>query len=227
MRRLFFVALSGFLVSLAGCWTDPEPGPNLAPRVNGFIVNGERRDSVLLREGESITVTVVAWDPNGDTLDSGSISWETTGGTVEGQGSSVRILAPSDIVWETPPQEVLMTVTATVSDGVNDPVSGDLTVEVLPPCQASNLPPVIHGVYSDPEGIALGESARVWVVAEDPEGLELTYTWTPPFGAIVGSGDDVLWVTDQVCCTTWYDIEVVVSDGCKSSWSFVSVHVDV
>jgi hypothetical protein len=44
------------------------------------------------------------------------------------------------------------------------------------------------------------------------------------FGA---RGDGTSPLTDEVCCTDWYDVEVVVSDGCDTSWSFVSVHVDV
>lgn len=227
MKQSVILLLAALVAPQTGCWSDPQDGPNLAPEINGFIVNGERRESVVLREGESVTVTIVAWDPNGDAFGAERISWDASALTVEGEGSSVRLKAPEDIVWLTPPQEVLLTVTATVTDGVNPPASRDLIVQVQPPCQSSNLPPIIHGVYSDPEAIALGESARVWVDAEDPEGLEVTYSWTPPFGYIEGSGDDVVWVTDEVCCTTWYDVEVVVSDGCKSSWSFVSIHVDV
>ena len=227
MRTRTCLLLPAVVATLSGCWPDPQPGANLPPEVNGFIVNGERRDAVVLREGESVSVTIVAWDPNGDAFGPDAISWETTAGTLEGGGPSIRVKAPEDLQWETPPQEVSFDVTVTVSDGVNPLASRTLQVSVLPPCPVDNLPPVIHGVYADPDAIALGESTRVWVDAEDPEGLELTYTWTPPFGDIEGSGEDVRWVTDEVCCTTWYDVEILVSDGCKSSWSFVSVHVDV
>lgn len=211
----------------SGCWSDPESAENLSPRINGFIVDGERTESILLREGDQITVTVVAWDPNGDEFGPERISWSCDQGTVEGEGSSVRIVAPADIVWESPPQQVLIDCTVGVTDGVNPEVTRSLSVEILPPCPADNEPPVITGVYSDPEGITLGESARVWVEASDPEGSDVSYEWTPPFGSIEGTGDEVQWVTDEVCCTDWYDVEVVVSDGCDTSWSFVSVHVDV
>lgn len=211
----------------AGCWSEPQEAENLGPQINGFIVDGERTDAILLREGDQITVTVVAWDPNGDEFGPELISWECDQGTVEGQGSSVRIVAPDDIVWKSPPQQLTIQCTVTVSDGLNPEVSKDLTVEILPPCPADNVPPEITGVYSDPEGITLGESARVWVEATDLEGSDLSFEWTPPFGSIEGSGDEVEWVTDEVCCTDWYDVEVVVSDGCDTSWSFVSVHVDV
>lgn len=214
-------------VHLSGCFSDPEPSENLPPQINGFLVNGERREATTLREGESVAITVIAWDPNGDPFGSEFITWEATDGTIEGSGSSVRLRAPGGIQWENPPQEVNLDVSVTVTDGVNDPATRSLLVRVLPPCPADNLPPVILGVHSDPEGIPLGGSASIWVEAQDPEGQEMTYTWTPPFGTIEGSGREVRWVADQVCCTDWYDIEVVVSDGCKSSWSFVSVHVDV
>ncbi len=229
MKRFALIPTVFFVFSglASSCWDDPTLGDNLPPHINGFIVDGERSDDIVLREGEQITVTIVAWDPNGDELGSDNIQWSCTDGAVEGEGSSVRIVAPTDIVWDNPPQQVIITCTATVEDGVNDAVSKDLLVEVLPPCPADNEAPVINGVYAEPDAIDLGDRTRVWVDAVDPEGLDLSYEWTPPFGYIEGEGDDVEWVTDEVCCTEWYDVEVVVSDGCKTSWSFVSIHVDV
>jgi len=210
-----------------GCWDDPRPAENQPARLNGFLMDGDPVQEVAIREGEQVTVSMVAWDPNGDELTPDNITWSCEDGSVEGSGSSVRIVAPTDIVWQTPPQEVTYTCTATITDGASDPDSASLTVEVLPPCPADNLAPEVNGVYAEPDHIQLGDKTTVWVDAVDPEGKTLTYEWTPPFGYIDGDGEQVEWVTDEVCCTAWYDVQVVVSDGCKSTWAVVQVHVDV
>jgi hypothetical protein len=221
------LVLTGLFLG-AGCYfEDPSDTENLPPVINSFIIEGEKTDLLVMREGDEVSVTINAWDPNGDDLLPENIAWETAEGTSLGTGPSIGVAAPAGIQWSTPPEPYRFTVTAFLSDGVNPAVSRDLTVEILPPCEDSNQPPVINGVYADPEDITLGERTTVWVEAEDPEGRDLTFEWTPEFGIIEGTGDRVDWVTDEVCCTDWYDVEVVVSDGCKSTWGFVLVHVDV
>ncbi|MFH2005007.1 MAG: hypothetical protein ABI333_00340 [bacterium] len=237
IRRTLLVALvTGlFSGSAVGCvWGDP-PGEseNLPPVINGFLVDGELLTEVALRSSDRPSITVVTWDPNGDLLTNDLISWTTSdgsivdvGGATITSGPSVR-LRPPNIVWQNPPQEVFLTMTATVSDGVTEPVSGELTVQILPPCSPTNQPPTIIDVYADPVQIELGQSATIWVEAEDPDGDAMTYEWTPDFGYIEGSGATVTWVSTDTCCPDYYPIEVVVSDGCDASWDFVDVWIDV
>jgi chitinase len=220
-------AVAGVLAALLlqGClWDEPSPTANLPPKINGFLVGGQARESVQVREGEVVTITLVAWDPNGDPLAASAITWETTDGTVDGDGSSVRFVPP-DVAWEVPPQDVSITLTARVSDGRSDPVERSMTVQVIPPCPPDNQEPLVSTLVAEPADIQLGARTTVRAAATDPEGAALTYTWTVPFGYVEGEGPEVDWVTTTVCCTDYYDVEVVVSDGCKSTWSFVSVYV--
>ncbi len=214
----------------AGClWSDAEPSPNIAPAINGFTVGGEVVETLRLREGEKPTITVVAWDGNGDTMVEENFTWEAELGSIVGFGPSVRYEPPTDIVWENPPQEVIDTVTVTVTDGQPDsePVTRSIEVVILPPCPSDNQEPVVNSMTAEPVMIDLGDSATITVDAVDPEGEDLTYEWIPPFGYIEGTGDTVDWVSTDVCCTAYYDIEVVISDGCKETWTFVSVWVEV
>jgi hypothetical protein len=213
------------LTILAGCFADPSPAENARPVIAGFAVNGARVTALALRQGEQATILVVAWDPNGDTLQADQIQWTTSGGTIDPTGPSVRFVAPTYPAGPDSGEAREVRIRAVVTDGQAEPVTRTLLVQVLPPCLAENVRPTVLGVFAERESIELGDRVKVWVEAEDPEGSALGYTWTPPFGNIVGSGAEVEWQTTETCCTDYYDVEVVVSDGCKTSWSFVSVFV--
>jgi len=230
VTQTFVVVLALTVVGSSGCWwSDAEPSPNIPPAINSFTVGGEVVETLRLREGEKPTITVIAWDGNGDQMVEENFTWEAELGTIVGFGPSVRYEPPTDIVWENPPQEVIDTVTVTVTDGQPDsePVTRSIEVVILPPCPSDNQEPVVNSMTADPVMIDLGDSATITVDAVDPEGEDLTYEWTPPFGYIEGTGDTVEWVSTDVCCTAYYDIEVVISDGCKETWTFVSVWVEV
>ena len=223
-------ALAALILSLfgGGCfWGDPpQEGTNWQPVINGFIVDDQEVTALYAREGEEKRISLVAWDPNGDSLLAENITWETTDGTIVGSGPAVRFVPPP-VAWEEPPQEVLVTITVTISDGETAPVSKTLEITMIPPCSDDNRAPTIDSITADPPRIDLGASSKITVQASDADGDTLIYEWTPPFGDIEGTGNEVYWVTDDVCCPDYYDIEVVVSDGCKSEWGFISVWVDV
>lgn len=229
---LSFVALLvAASLGSSGCmWGgDPEPAPNIEPEILSFTVGGEKVDTLRVREDETPSITVVAHDGNGDVLLEENFVWEAELGTVVGFGPSIRYEPPTDIVWEVPPQVVIDTVTLTLTDGreSSEPVTETLDIEILPPCPAVNEEPVVNSFTLSSEMIDLGDSVTITIDAEDPEGETLYYEWTAPFGYIEGTGSTVEWVTTDVCCTAYYDIEVLVSDGCEETWTFVSVYVNV
>jgi len=88
-----------------------------------------------------------------------------------------------------------------------------------------NQAPVIRSVTADPTSIPLGASTVITVDATDPEGSQLQYEWTVPFGYVEGSGAQVTWVTTEVCCREKYPVQVVVSDGCAGTWAKTDVEV--
>jgi hypothetical protein len=224
-----FAALLVVVGSSSCMWGDPEPSPNIQPEINAFTVGGEPVQTLRVREGEKLMITVIVWDGNGDKIVEENFTWEAELGSIDGFGPSVRYEPPTDIVWEDPPQLIIDRVTITVTDGQpgSEPVTRFIDVEILPPCPADNQEPIIHSITPLPEMIDLGDRSTITIVAEDPEGEDLTFEWTPPFGYIEGTGATVDWVSTDVCCTAYYDIEVVVSDGCKETWTYVSVYVNV
>jgi len=208
-------------------WGEPAPSANIPPVINDFTVGGEVVQRLRLREGEKPTITVVVWDGNGDQMVEENFTWEAALGSLVGVGPSVRYEMPAGIVWENPPQELIDTVTVCVTDGQpgSEPVCKSLEIEILPPCPEINAEPIVHSITATPDDIDLGDTSTITIDAEDPEGEALSYEWTPPFGYMEGTGASVIWVSTDVCCLAWYDVQVVVSDGCTSTWTTVGVYV--
>lgn len=229
MRRSVTLIFAALLAITAGgssscLWGDPEPSQNLAPVINGFSIDGEMAERVSIRVSSQPTITLVAWDPNGDALLEENITWQVTDGELIGGGPSVRFKAPP-IIWETPPQTVSATVTATVDDGSGNSISRDLVIDLQPGCTSDNQEPEIVGVFAELQEIDLGDRVVVWVEATDADGDNLTYEWIAPFGYIEGSGSTVEWVSTDVCCTADYAVQVIVSDGCGAVFDYVLVWV--
>ena len=72
-----------------------------------------------------------------------------------------------------------------------------------------------------------GDTVALTAVVTDPEGDPLSYEWTATIGRIEGDGANVDWVDGETCCPDFYVIELEVSDGCKVSWDYIEVWVDV
>jgi hypothetical protein len=91
----------------------PVPTVNRAPLITSLTA-----DPLFVLSAQSCTLTVVAWDPDGDTL---SYSWSATAGTLTGTGSVVT--------WQAPGAAGTCDIAVTVSDGrLSDLGSVTLTV---------------------------------------------------------------------------------------------------
>jgi hypothetical protein len=76
---------------------------------------------------------------------------------------------------------------------------------------ASGEPPIIQSVRATPHSIAVGESAKISVVANDPGGSLLSYEWDAGLGEIIGQGTEVYY-TAQWCCVGTNSIIVRVTN---------------
>jgi hypothetical protein len=73
-----------------------------------------------------------------------------------------------------------------------------------------NAAPTISGLAAIPDTILAGHATMVRCTASDPDGDDLTYTWTAASGEILGTGPVVTWAAPIPAGT--YSISVAVSD---------------
>ena len=83
-----------------------------------------------------------------------------------------------------------------------------------------NSNPVINSITNNPVFIRVGTTTTVTVDATDPDGDNLSYSWSVALGDIIGSGNQVRY-TAAFCCVGINTINVVVKDskGAKVSGS--------
>lgn len=75
-----------------------------------------------------------------------------------------------------------------------------------------NQAPEINSIIIDPLLIRVGTTATVSVDASDPDGDELSYSWSVALGDIIGSGSRVKY-TAAFCCVGENTIHVEVKDS--------------
>lgn len=75
-----------------------------------------------------------------------------------------------------------------------------------------NNNPVINGITVDPIFIRVGTSTTITVDATDPDGDNLSYSWTVALGDIIGSGNQVRY-TAAFCCVGVNTINIIVKDS--------------
>ncbi|MBE9483103.1 MAG: hypothetical protein IMY88_05425 [Chloroflexi bacterium] len=91
-------------------------------------------------------------------------------------------------------------------------------------CAPANQPPVISSLIADEEQISPYDNCLVSCVASDPDGDELSYTWSASGGNISGDGAVVTWVAPEEVST--YTITVKVIDG-RGGEATAQVTIDV
>jgi serine/threonine protein kinase len=96
---------------------------NRRPNVQGIEVV-----STIIETWDTITLTCQAADPDGDEL---AFYWETTGGSISGEGSSVSYYAPGSLGSQT--------ITVTVRDGHGGEAEHSILVQVLPAHPPSDM----------------------------------------------------------------------------------------
>ncbi len=142
----------------------------------------------------SSQIKCVASDPDGDEL---SYTWSASG-DISGEGSVVTWIAPNA------PGAYIITVK--VTDGRGGEATTQLTIGV-----AVNHPPVIDSLTTERKKVVKAGPTTIECVASDPDGDELSYTWSAERGNISGEGPIVTWVAPNTYGT--YTITVTVADA--------------
>lgn len=118
--------------------------------------------------GATAQLSASAQDPDGDTL---SYEWSATGKwTITGSGANVQVKAPDSY-------GTTGTVSVNVKDGLGGTAGG--TIQVL---TEGNAAPVVSSMTASPDVLQPGGTTSVEVLANDPNGDPLTYSWTVPSG---------------------------------------------
>jgi outer membrane protein assembly factor BamB len=126
------------------------PAANRAPAITGVVVL-----SSTVATGNTVTLTVSASDPDGDTL---SYVWVSTAGTIGGSGASITWVAPSTVG--------VYAVTCSVSDGNGHSVPRASLVSVVDP----GTPKWVFATGAPITAVpAIGSDGTVYVASTDGE----------------------------------------------------------
>ena len=187
----------------------PEPPPpepeNQPPVIHSITAEREVTASTECQ------ISCEATDVDGATL---NYWWSANGGMIEGEGNSITWIAP-DIAGD-------YTIKVMVTDGNGGEAIDSVTVTVTAkPNQTPTITtlevtlPNKSPITIDQTGKLIRTSrydtAEIECIGEDPDGDELSFTWSATGGKIQGEGDKVGWTAPSVAGN--YTVTVTVTDG--------------
>ena len=165
-----------------------------APANQPPVISSLTASEVRVNPSGSCQVKCVASDPDGDEL---SYSWSAYG-DISGEGSLVT--------WTAPAAPGNYVIAVKVTDGRGGEVITQLTIGV-----AVNHPPVIDSLTTEQQRVKRAMTSTIECIASDPDGDELSYTWSTNGGSISGKGPVAIWVAPNAYGT--YTVTVTVTDG--------------
>ncbi|RKG58103.1 hypothetical protein D7X30_16610 [Corallococcus sp. AB011P] len=141
--------------------------------------------------GESTTLEVTAADPDGDIL---TFTWSDDCG---GSFNNATVKKPTWKAPATQPASGTCTVSVAPNDGRGGSTQGSLRITIGLP-DVPNAAPVISQTFQSADTVAAGGTLDVLVVAHDPEGTALSFTWSASGGTLgtpttSASQSEVLW----------------------------------
>lgn len=149
-----------------------------APDFNNHapVIDALTASASLVAPGAMVSLGVQAHDD--DQADVLAYSWSTTCGSLAGKDTA----AP---VWSAPQAAAVCHVGLTVADGRGASISSSLTIVVDATLRggtslsvAPDRSPIVKSIRVVPTPLVVGEPVILNLVAEDPDGQELTYKWT-------------------------------------------------
>ena len=159
MRTIVIIWVA--LFAIIGCGSDESR--NSPPVIDHFIVPEQ------VSPGDSVVLQAVAHDGDGDAL---IYVWDVDGGKLDSKtGRIVKWTVPSDLK--------VVTVTVSVNDGVNEPVTKLKRV----PISLQNSAPVIVGIVVS-EWVHAVSNVALQTVVHDADGDTLTYSWEVKKGVL-------------------------------------------
>ena len=201
------VILWVMLFTIIGCGDESPAGGDNSPPVVDHLIVPER-----VNPGDSIELQVVAHDGDDDTL---TYVWSVEKGKLDSEtGQAVK--------WTVPLDAKAATVTVSVDDGVNDPVTESKRI----PINLKNTAPVIQKIVVSAR-IHAASSVELEAVVEDEDGDTLTYSWDVDKGLLDSEG---------ISTPTWtapiemgvVNVRLTVDDGINEptakSVSFLVIH---
>jgi len=184
------------ILPIASCTPANQP-----PVISSLTANYEGE----INPADSCQIECTALDPDEDEL---TYVWTAYGGTISGEGPTVT--------WEAPADLGVCTIKVEVSDDRDGIATDQINIQVF----ALNNPPIIEDLTTNCPRVKPVGTATIECVASDPDGDELSYSWSADRGGISGEGSTATWVAPDN--TGNYTITVTVTDGrggeATSSW---------
>lgn len=181
---------------------------NQGPRIAGISASPNP-----VKQGGTLTLLAQADDENGDEL---SYAWSTEAQSWELQasgGQEVELKAPDE-------GDVSAKVKLTVTDGHGGEATGEVLVGTR-----KNGPPVVGSLTASPPQVEPAGETTLTVSASDPDGDELSYSWTAPEGwELAGEGTSAeVKLTAPDVYGAEGKVQVEVTDGTSTTSASVLV----
>jgi len=171
----------------------------------------------LTNPGETVTVSASALD-----LEEQAIEYElrADGGTIEPRGS------PRTWDWTAPEGLGRYTLTLTVTD--TDGMRDESSVEVEVISGPVNSPPVIDRIDISRSILGPGETADIRVRADDPDGDDITYSFSADRGTLEPDGDRAIFTAPDQIGTATITVRVVDPSGLSDEGTIgITVRQDI
>ena len=164
---------------------------NYPPRIKSIAA-----DSTALKAGRRYKIYCTTIDRNADQL---HYSWKIGNTEIDSDSSVIELTMPEN--------DTTLIITCQVSDGVNDPVTDSIQIQVY---TAQNQVPVISSLTATARRIAPADTTILQCVASDPDGDSLTFNWSAKYGELEVADTLATWkATDS---TGYFYIQCTVTD---------------
>jgi hypothetical protein len=198
LAKVHFIAFALLLMltPLIAC-TPPEEAPPPPPTGNQSpVINSITAKAPIIIPNAETQITCDASDPDGDPL---IYTWTASGGTITKTYQTY-------IFWKAPDFDGDFEINVTVEDGQGGTAEGSYTMNVM-----TTQPPVIDSVIAEPATLERGATSTVTCNAHDPDGDQMSYSWSASGGTISGTGKTATWKAP----TTFgeFIITVSINDG--------------